>query len=175
MSYVFHRSSVLMMTSTGGVAPSSIADATCVPIGVFPLLGHPRSGEKGEMGNWGKWLELAISHLPFHCFPFPLLGRLRAASRRGRIVHLDFGVVLQSAENLIASGHDFVPGLESLGDLDVRHAHDASFDWNEHTLAAPDEEDTLNLFLGLLLLLGRPGLLRCRLCLARGTLFGSSS
>src|SRR6516165_3475961 len=125
----------------------------------------------GELGNWGNGLNSPFPICPFHSFPFPLLGRLRAASRRGRIVHLDFGVVLQSAENLIASGHDFVPGLESLGDLDVRHAHDASFDWNEHTLAALDEEDTLNLFLGLLLLLGRLGLLRCRLCLARGTLF----
>src|SRR6516162_3220047 len=70
MSYVFHRSSVLMMRSTGGVAPSSIADATCVPMGVSTLLGDSRPREKGEMGKWENRLDSPFPLLPFS--PFPL-------------------------------------------------------------------------------------------------------
>src|ERR1700681_2119163 len=59
--------------------------------------------------------------------------------------HAGFG--LEGAQRLVASHHDFVAALQTLGDFDVGHSGDARFHLPENRLLAVHHEDALNLIL----------------------------
>src|SRR5260370_7024222 len=63
------------------------------------------------------------------------------------VVHLDLGLWLQGAQCLVAADDDFVAGLQTLGDFDIRAPCDAGFNWAKQSLFSIDHEHSLDFVL----------------------------
>src|SRR5882724_5329353 len=59
---------------------------------------------------------------------------------RGAVVHLDLGLGFQGAQCLVAADHDFIAGLQALGNFNVRDAGDSRLHRPEYGLLRVDDE-----------------------------------
>src|SRR6266481_2649167 len=66
---------------------------------------------------------------------------------RCAVVHLDLGLGFQGAQCLVAADHNFVAGLQALGNFDVRDASDSRLHRPEYGLLRVDHEYTLHFIL----------------------------
>src|ERR1051326_4611790 len=85
--------------------------------------------------------------------PSSRLAANRRLSGRRALLDLHLRVVLKRSQYLIAARHNFIPGLESISDFCVGHAHDSCLGRDEHGATVADRKYSLNLFFALILIL----------------------
>src|SRR2546422_78893 len=62
---------------------------------------------------------------------------------RCAVVHLNLGLGFQGSQRFVAAYHDFIAGLQALGNFDVRDAGDSRLHRTEYGLLCVDDEYAL--------------------------------